>query len=439
MPLSFSNKVKNTFNDIKSVAKKASPYLGSIPAGGGMASMAMANALKNKLTKQFSAPVQQPMIGPVQSPTVQKTPVVTPAPTNTTGGFQAPATNNFQASAAPTYTPPALGVQTPPPKPVQEKPNFGGILFDLIKKANEGSQGVEKARADLTKFQQQAAEKIGDIRSDDIPLEFQQGRAQVVQQVAAEREKALQTGVENALSAQQQQLSALQGAAGLAQPAQVAYSSQFLDPVTGMPVGQGSTALNDQVSLIARKVQDGTLSYDAAVQALSGYGQMGVNSLQQQLPQGFNISQSNALAGQQGTVGVNYQLADTALNNVESIIGGLSKYQKTNMPAINKAANWISTQFGAGSEQTRAMTGAVASLRNAYAALLSSVKGGTPTDYSGQALAEIPNEPTPNDIKAIRKNFETLGQARQQILGNPGFAGQSGGQLGGGGNSLYSW
>lgn len=213
-------------------------------------------------------------------------------------------------------------------------------------------------------------------------------------------------------------------AAGKVAPVQLPYSNQFIDPTTGQPIGGGvNGSLQSAVTNVAEKIKTGKMTYNDGVAALAGYGQGGINALQESLPPGFNIAQSNTLGGQQGSIGVNYQLAETALANVENILKDLSPAQTTNIPLINKGANWISTQFGVGSEQTRAMTGAVQSLRNAYASLLSSVKGGTPTDYSSQAVAEIPNEPTPNDIAAIRQNFETLGKARLDILGNPGQAG----------------
>lgn len=215
-------------------------------------------------------------------------------------------------------------------------------------------------------------------------------------------------------------------------PTYPSYGSQIVDPLTGLPMGGASGSLQDAVNNVVERLTNGTMTYNDAVAALSGYGQGGLNALQQALPPGFNIAQSNTLSGQQGSVNVNYQLAETALNNVETILKDLGALQTTNIPIINRGANWISTQFGLGSEQTRAMTGAVQSLRNAYASLLASVKGGTPTDYSNQAAAEIPNEPTPNDIAAIRHNFEVLGQARKDILGNPGQAGNpSGGSSGG--------
>lgn len=246
-----------------------------------------------------------------------------------------------------------------------------------------------------------------------------------------------QSGFNNAgsmgLQGQGQGISGLGNVAGQIAPIQQPYSNMLINPTTGQPYSQTGGTLQDAVSGVVQKLTSGQMTYNDALSALSGYGQGGVNALQQALPPEFNIAQSNTLSGQQGSIGVNYQLADTALKNVESKLQDLMSLQKTNIPLVNSATNWISTTFGKGSEQTRAMTGAVQSLRNAYGSLLASVKGGTPTDYSSQAAAEIPNEPTPNDIKAIRDNFEVLGKARANILGNPGQSGGTSGSTTGGG------
>lgn len=361
--------------------------------------------------------------------------------------------NNPTPTPTPTPAPapePKIETPTTPPAPspaltvAEQIPNIqkAGELTPLEKTAL-GNEDLTKARELLAEQIGLDRKKIADIYSQPIPIEFQQGRAQVVQKAQLEKENALQGLINNALlergqtigGAQTQAnraLTASTGILGAVAPQFPSYGAQIIQPgLLGKGGGVGSGSLDDAVSTVVARLQDGTMTYNDALSALAGYGQGGLNALQKALPPGFNIAQSNTLGGQQGSVKVNYQLADTALKNVESIISELGKLQKTNVPLINRTANWISTQFGVGSKETRAMTGAVQSLRNAYASLLASVKGGTPTDYSSQAMAEIPAEPTPNDISAIRKNFETLGQARTNILGNPGQAGTSGGSTGG--------
>lgn len=242
---------------------------------------------------------------------------------------------------------------------------------------------------------------------------------------------ALNSALSGANTQQSQQISALGTAANLAQPIQLPYSNQFVNPQTGETIGGTGGNLQTAVQNVTQKLQSGQMSYEDAKAALSGYGQGGLDALNQSLPQGFSIPQSNFLAGQQGTIGPAMQYADTALQNVKNIMGQLPDIQNTNIPILNMITRGASSLSGVGSEQTRALTGAIQSLKNAYAALLASSKGGTPTDYSSQVNAEVPDNPTLNDIAAVERNMQVLGSARQSIYGNPGMS-----QVGTGSNTV---
>lgn len=229
------------------------------------------------------------------------------------------------------------------------------------------------------------------------------------------------------LGANAQTLSALQ-------PQALPYSSQLVNPVTGQPVnGAQSGNMQQAVSSVVQGLTNGTMTYDQAQSALSGYGQGGMNALLSALPAGFNPAQSSALAAQQGTIGPAIQYANSALDTLSTAIGSLGPLQNTNVPAVNAVGNFLSTQTGVGSTQTRAYTQAVQEARQSYASVLASVKGGTPTDYSGQAAAAIPDNPTPNDIAAAKQTLATLGASKLSIYGNPGNSSQqsapSGGQI----------
>ncbi len=357
------------------------------------------------------------------------------------------------------------GMQTQNEKDTQQGLLNSGGVTDWEQEIRNG-KAVDEANRKLAEFRKNAASAFADISNAGIPLQFQQGRKQVLALQFAQQEAALQAALTNALTNQGQQfaaagtqagrgLTSAQGAytgaqnqagraagaastvLGAVAPQFPSYSSQVVQPgLLGASGTTGGGSIDTAIADVTRLLQSGKIGYADAQAQLSGYGQRGLDALSKWAnDNNFNIAQSNTLAGQQGSIGVNYQLAETALKNVENLmieLGGttLGGAQTTNIPVVNKVGNWISTQFGIGSEQTRAVTGAVQSLRNAYASLLASVKGGTPTDYSSQAEAEIPNEPTPNDIAAVRKNFEVLGQARRDILGNPGEAGGSGNESG---------
>jgi hypothetical protein len=317
-------------------------------------------------------------------------------------------------------------------------------LFGSVPAQNEN---VKKATQDIAELQKKYAEQEGVIGNSPVGLSVQGGEQALLNKLYATKLSAAETALQNALTGnaqtqaaftgagglanaaaglstgqQQAQQSGLSSAAGFAQPQLAGFNQQAFNPLTGQ--FQGGTNLQDVVGNVAQRVQSGNMTYQDAQNALSGYGQAGQNALLQALGTNFNIAQSNTLSAQQGSIGPNYQLADAAITNLENAVKNLNPLQSTNIPLVNAGANFLSNQTGFGGQQTREFTQAVQSARNAYAALLASVKGGTPTDYSGQAMAEVPDNPTPNDIAALRHSFEVLGQARKDIFGNPGQAGQ---------------
>lgn len=325
--------------------------------------------------------------------------------------------------------------QTPLP-PVNPTPTYAGLVGNLANVANTPSAeytrrslAAEQAYKKSANFNRDVGQAQLDVTTNpEYSIDTGVGLGNRIAQntglqmrALADTAAGLQAGAGQELTRQGLQQTGLTSAAGFAQPEQVSYGSQYINPLTGQPVIGGiGGSLNDAVTGVVQKLQSGQMTYNDALGALSGYGQGGVNALQQALPQGFNIAQSNALGGIQGTVGPAYEYASINLKNVEDLMKELPNIQNSNIPILNQITQGFSQKTGVGSEATRAVIGAVNTLRNSYASLLASSKGGTPTDYSGQALAEIPDNPTPNDIAALRKNFETLGQARKTIYGNPG-------------------
>lgn len=363
---------------------------------------------------------QAPAPAVAQPAPVQRPPVIPNGQASTITPTTTPAINQ----------PPQQGFQAPPGSSPYAQVTSQLSQFDPSKTPAflQANQAYQQKVNELENLQKDYAEKTTQIQGrpgSNLTLAGgQQGllNQQYLTSSAAAQQAVnqQQQAINQALTATGQQQSALTSAAGFAQPQLAGYNQQGFNPLTGQFGGGGN--LTDVVGNVVQRLTNGTMTYNDALTALSGYGQGGINALQSALPPNFNIAQSNTLAGQQGSVGVNYSLADAALRNVESLMSQLAPLQQTNIPGVNALTQGFSTITGLGSEQTRAVTGAVQSLRNAYASLLAAARGGTPTDYSSQALAEIPDRPTPNDIAAIRKNFETLGAVRKDILGNPGQA-----------------
>lgn len=308
--------------------------------------------------------------------------------------------------------------------------NFNPFSNSQVTGAYENAQG---AQAELQKLKNEEAEKVATAGQQPMPIGEVLGRQGLLHNLYATKESAAAQALQGysglyqgGLTGTAQQLSGLNSAAGLAQPTQLPYSAQFVNPQTGQPINGGASgSLQDAVSTITQRVQSGQMSYDQAVSSLSGYGQGGVNALQQALGPNFNVAQSNALAGQQGTIGPAYSFAKSALTNLQSLAqklgsNGAIPGQGSNIPIINSIANSISSGTGAGGDLTRQYQGALAEARNAYAQLLAASKGGTPTDYGNQATAAIPDNATPNDIQAAINNLESLGGSKVNIYGNPG-------------------
>ncbi len=363
----------------------------------------------------------------------------TPAPYN-----QTPATGTTYTGTSPVVTPPPV---TPPPTgtptgqtglsyDAAQQGLYGQLIADLASRYNQPTQAYTDAmkqyqdiNAQLQASKTNEAGQLAANAQNPIPLEFQQGRGQVLQNQFLQQQAALAgqlQGASNVLgqanTQQGLQQQALSTAAGLAAPQQVGYNVQYTNPVTGQPYSgtQAGGSLQTAVSTVADKLKSGTMTYNDALAALIGYGQGGVNALQASLPTGFNIAQSNALGGLQGQIGPAYSFAKTALENLKNVVGQLGIAQGTNIPIVNAIGNLFSTQSGIGGDKTRQYTQAVQEARNAYAQLLASSRGGTPTEYSSQANAAIPDNATPNDINAALSSIESIGQSKVNIYGNPG-------------------
>lgn len=248
---------------------------------------------------------------------------------------------------------------------------------------------------------------------------------------------------------QQQQISALGTAAGLSQPVQVPYSNQYVDPTTGQPVGGGSMSgsMQSAVQSIAQQVKAGTMSYDQGVQALAGYGQGGMNALQQAMGGGFSPLQSNAQAAanqaatlQTGTMGG--ELTKQANTVVEHMNTLKSAYQNLTaqfgIPAINQGINWFKGKIGDGELQSYKI--ALTNVRDELAKILG---GGTSTDGT-RATAEslLPDNMSPSQIDAAITTATELMQSKiQEYTTAPQYGNQQQQQQSGsmGGRSNKYW
>lgn len=341
----------------------------------------------------------------------------------TSSGYTNPdGTPVSNASPSQGFPNPQTGMNGQPPAPTYNANSglFGQLVTGLAN-TPQNTQAVQDANALIANLKNNFQQQNNQILTNSGNLTQAGGRQGLLQNQYNTALSAAQTQLQNALTSQQQQQDALYKAAGLVAPTLAGYNQQSFNPITGQFSGGGS--LQDAVNNIVQKIQSGQMTYDQATQALSGYGQGGINALQQALPQGFNIAQSASLAGQQGTIQPAYQYAKSALTNLQNAVSNLSSSQNTNIPIINQITQGVSTTFGVGSQAVQAYKGAIAEARSAIQKVLASVSGGTPTDYVGQSNALLPDNATPNQIQAAIQTLDTLGQAKVNIYGNPGQAG----------------
>lgn len=311
-----------------------------------------------------------------------------------------------------------------------------GLFSDVISSLAGRGSYVDPMTTESYGRAQRLAEDLRQSRQNQITAEGQQALAPIPKGVAFGRQANVARQYEAQQAALSSQLQAEATLAGIGQQQQT-IQQQALGSAAGFvpePLrygvfsgqqGGGQFDPGTTASQYAQEVASGARTYDDAVQAMGLYGSAGkqfLDSAIRNVSPNFNFAQAQSLSDVQGRVGPQYNFANEALSNVEKALQTLSSSQKTNVPLWNQFTNFLSLQSGIGGEQTRQFVGAVQSLRNAYASLLATAKGGIPSDYSAQAIAEVPDIPTPNDLAAIRHNMETLGQARIGIYGSPGGA-----------------
>jgi len=312
------------------------------------------------------------------------------------------------------------------PSPTTQPPTYPGILSTLTQRATQEAPQVTEARDRLLALQTAQAETKKNIAGLPIEYVFQQGRQGAAQQYFAEKENAASNALQSAVTSQGQQLGALGTATGLAQPVQLPYSNQYIDPTTGQPVGGGQTGnMNEAVGTIAQRLKSGQMGYNEAVQALSGYGQGGLNALQQALGSDFNVPQSiaNAQAQVQGlqqnvqtglTMQRSAQSANQALSTLQSLYEGLGPLSKgnipfvdVNVPILGEYAQKLGMNLGVGREAISAYQGALKEARAQINTVLAPLVGVESANATSNSL--LPDNMLPQEIP------QKIGAAREYI------------------------
>lgn len=309
--------------------------------------------------------------------------------------------------------------------------------------ANQYNQQLQDLRS-------QEAQALANNSSNPIPLEFQQGRGQILQNLYGQREQALGSAFQGASTlvgattaqqaAQQQglasagglfgqaigaannqqgiQTAGLLGTAGATAPVQVPYNNQFISPVNGQgisggTVGQLPQQAMDIVNTYAQQVQNGQMTRADAESRLAPYGVAGTNALTQALGSGFNTNLSNASAA---TTASGQQLqtqatsAVQALDTLQAKFNQLSGLETGGIPASNAITQWIGSALGQGSLTQYNQT--LSDARQQLEGVLAAAGGGTPTNYVNTAQTYLPDNMTPAMLSQAISNVKALIQQK---------------------------
>lgn len=115
----------------------------------------------------------------------------------------------------------------------QPQATFPGLVQDIATISKDRT-AIDKANQDLLNLRKDYAQKVGNIETTPIPLEFQQGRAQVLNRQYASQEGALQQALANEIAQKGQTISGLATAGGFATPRS---ADILVSPLTGEVIG----------------------------------------------------------------------------------------------------------------------------------------------------------------------------------------------------------
>lgn len=309
---------------------------------------------------------------------------------------QSTTTNNTGSASGGLVTPPVTSQTQGQTDPYTNTgaPSYSGLVGSLASTAAQPSQAFTQAQGTaqdaLTQLEASRTNEANALAlnsENPIPLEFQQGRGQVLQNQYLGQQDALSNeyngavGLENAATGQQgTQQSGLAGAAGLAAPQQVSPTNVPYSPTTGQYGTPAASAYGSGTSNGLQSI--GNIS-----------GQIGV---------GQNVTQLNSQLGGAQVVGQNLQNLISQQNINPS---GLS--------VVNGALQFGANQ--AGNPAYQEFQGQVNDFINSIAPILGGASGAT-TDYKTQLAGQVVNAlASGQSINQVISYF--LSQAQQKIQG----------------------
>lgn len=283
--------------------------------------------------------------------------------------------------------------------------------------------------------------------SNPIPLEFQQGRAQVLQSQYAQEQAALGSafqGASNLVGAANTQQGIQKDylgnvISGTAPVTGVPYGTQTINPVTGQPyggqTGQGGTNVdpnNPMTSIpsLAQAVANGQMTIDQANSALGNNIGMTTNLRNQILKNNpnFNFTQSSSSGATQAIgqqVKTYSDSANAALDKLTSDFANLPDWQKLGIPGTIGIEQAIGKFFGNDKLSTYQTT--LHDARAQLTGVLSTAGGMTPTSAGDTAQTYLPDNMTRDQLPAKIEAAKTLVAQKVQAFQNSGKQSSSSG------------
>lgn len=317
---------------------------------------------------------------------------------------------------------------------------YGALIAALAGRGLQDSSEVQKARQALLDSQTNEANQLALNAQNPIPLEFQQGRGQVLQNQFTQQQAALSNALQSATQTQGQQIGALQGAAGLAQP--VSQFGMLTNPITGQPLNTG--VFQAAVSQAQQLVNNGVPANDPSVQQLlSPFGFVGPLAFNQAMSSmsggNWNPAAQSVAAGQnlsfQGQTQAQAQNLGIALNQLDALQPKVldflnsSPLNPSGVPIWNEQiSKYLAEMNNAGlTNQWASMTNEIQNIAQKIISVNNA--SGTPTSATEMAAAQDPSSLRGDQLKAVLDTWSNLGKT------NLGVYQQQFGQAGGAGNA----
>lgn len=403
----------------------------------------------------YNTGVKSGLIAPATNPTQTSTPMLPKAPVAPMAGLtqeqlnaQNAATGQTQYNTGPAQVGGPVGSQPVPQATAPTRGIFPDVLSSLAYGAAarnapiaEKAQGIaDQAGQEIADIGKKTAQARGGyLTTGTSPVAT--GNAAIIAQTGAQQQQAVAQGaqaelqgLDRALTASGQTTSA-QGTAGGLVPEALRY---------GGIGGGGSLDPNTVATTYANDVISGARTYNDALSAMGLYGDAGRqfldNAIRARNPN-FNFAQAQALAATQGTVAPNLNMANQAIQNLQTTFQNTPWYQKFGVPLFNSFSNMLAG-FGVGTGSETAKQNAIKEARTNVSNALGTMTNTTPTAWTATVEGWFPDNATPAQIEAGVQQFANLAGYRQQIFGTPGNvqpynSGTT--NTGATGGGLYSW